>query len=196
MPKSPTLHHPVHDLIAERWSPAGFAERAVEPELIRSLLEAARWAPSAYNEQPWAYIVAARREPEAFAAMLDCLVPPNQVWAQHAAVLMIGLARTTLRENGRPNRHALHDLGQASALLTMQATAHGLQVHQMGGIRHAAIAERYRVPPDVEIVTALAVGYPGGLGRLPDGVALRDRTPRTRRPQGAFAFAEVWGQGW
>ncbi len=196
MSKPAILDHPVHALIAERWSPVGFANRSVPPAELRSLLEAARWAPSAYNEQPWAYIVATREEPEAFAQLLGCLVPGNQTWARRAPVLMIGLARTRLARNDKPNRHALHDLGQASALLSVEATARGLQVHQMGGILPGAIASAYDLPQGVEAVTALAVGYPGDPDTLPDALAARDASPRDRAPQRAFVFGAAWGKSW
>jgi nitroreductase len=196
MAKPTPLHHPIHPLIAERWSPVAFSDQPVDPVVVRALLEAARWAPSAYNEQPWAYLVAIRQEPEAYARLLGCLVPGNQAWAQHAPVLMIGLARTRLAHNGKPNRHALHDLGQASALLTVEATVHGLQVHQMGGIDAEAIAERFGLPEDVEAVTGLAIGYPGDPTSLPEPLASRDRSPRARKPQQQFVFGAGWGEAW
>lgn len=196
MTKTAPLDHPVHPLIAERWSPVAFAARPVDPDTVRSLLEAARWAPSAYNEQPWAYLVATKQDPEAFARLLDCLVPGNQAWAQHAPVLMIGLASTHLARNGQPNRHALHDLGQASALLTVEASSRGLQVHQMGGIDAAAIVERYGLPEGVEAITGLAIGYPGDPDSLPEPLAARDRSPRARKPQAQLAFGAGWGEAW
>jgi len=196
MSKPTPLDHPIHDLLAERWSPVGFADRSIDPELLRSLLEAARWAPSAYNEQPWAYIVATRDEPEAFATLLGCLMDGNQTWAKDAGALMIGLARTRLARNGKPNRHALHDLGQASALLTVQATAHGLQVHQMGGILADVIAETYALPEGTEAVTGLALGYPADPSTLPEALAERDGSPRARNPQQTFVFGATWGEAW
>src|SRR3954467_4998630 len=109
---------PILDLIHKRWSPRAFADRPVEPDKLLSLLEAARWAPSSSNEQPWSYFVATREEPAEFERMVGCLVEANQVWARHAPVLMISIARKVFARNGKTNEHARHDVGQAAAYLT------------------------------------------------------------------------------
>src|SRR5829696_1208912 len=125
--------HPVHDLVRRRWSPRAFSSRAVERETLLSVLEAARWAPSSFNAQPWSFLVATQEDPAGFERMLNCLVPQNQAWAKAAPVLMIAVAKTHFEHNGKPNRHALYDTGQAVAFLTLQATALDLYVHQMAG---------------------------------------------------------------
>src|SRR5262245_29708759 len=122
--------HPIHELIARRWSPYGFADRPVATEDLRSLFEAARWAASSYNEQPWSYIVASKDNPEEFARLLSCLVEGNQAWAKAAPVLALGCTSLHFARNGQPNAAAVHDLGLASATLTLEATARGLFVHQ------------------------------------------------------------------
>ena len=98
------LDHPVHSLIERRWSPRAFADKPVDPAHLESLLEAARWAPSSFNEQPWRFIVATREDPENFQRLLDCLAPGNQEWAGKAAVLMLSVASLSFARNGKPNQ--------------------------------------------------------------------------------------------
>lgn len=184
----------IHSLLADRWSPYAFSERTVSPEDLLALLEAARWAPSSYNEQPWRYIVARRTESAEFERMLSCLVEGNQAWARYAPVLMIGVAVLEFSRNGKPNKAAHHDLGLASATLTMEATARGLAVHQMIGIVPERVRELYDVPASAEPLAALAVGYAGSGERLPDALQERDRTERSRRPVAEFVFEGAWSR--
>jgi nitroreductase len=153
--------HPVNELIAQRWSPYAFADRPVSRDDLLSLFEAARWAPSSYNEQPWSYIVATREDREEFKRLLSCLVEGNQAWAQAAPVLALGCTRLNFARNDRPNAAAVHDLGLASAHLVLEATARGLAVHQMIGIVPARARELYQIPEAVQPLTGLAVGYVG-----------------------------------
>src|SRR5215471_11224551 len=134
MTKPAATDHPVHDLIALRWSPYAFADRPVSKADLLSLFEAARWAPSSYNEQPWSYLVATKENPEEFERLLSCLVEGNQVWAKAVPVLALGCTSLNFTRNGQPNAAAVHDLGIAAANLCVEATARGLQVHQMIGI--------------------------------------------------------------
>ena len=194
MEKPAPIDHPVHDLIQRRWSPVGFSPESLPAESVRSLLEAARWAPSAFNEQPWAFLVADRNDPVAHELMVSCLVPGNQTWAREAPVLMIALARTRLARNDKPNRHALYDVGQAVAVMTVQATAEGLFAHQMGGIDVERIREAYALPEDVEPVAGSALGRPGDLEALPVDLRRRDEGPRRRKPQAEWVFAGAWGE--
>src|SRR3984893_17515833 len=124
---------PIHDLIRRRWSPRAFSERPVESEMLRSVLEAARWAPSSSNEQPWAYLVATREDREGYEALLGVLMPMNQAWAHKAPVLILTLAHTQLQKDGTPNRHGFFDAGPATASMLIQATSPRLLSHQMGG---------------------------------------------------------------
>src|SRR6266851_72924 len=129
--KVQTMHKPavtdvaLHDLIRNRWSPRAFAERPVPPEVLRSLFEAARWAPSSNNEQPWAYLVATKDDVENFAKMLGVLVEFNANWAKNAPVLALSVAKLTFAKNNAPNRNAPYDLGAASAFLTVEAASRG-----------------------------------------------------------------------
>jgi len=126
--------HSIHELIASRWSPYTFDPRPVEPDKLLSCLEAARWAASSYNEQPWSFIVARREDEAQFDQMLGCLVEANRAWAKNAGVLILTVVSRFFTRNGKPNRVAEHDIGLAAGNLTVQATALGLHVHQMAGI--------------------------------------------------------------
>lgn len=183
--------HPVHELIVKRHSPYALdASKDVSEDDMNSLLEAARWAMSSYNAQPWRYIFAAKsRDPELWQAIFDCLVEPNQAWARNAPVLMLGLHQTHFEFNGAPNGVAAHDLGAASAFLTMEATARGLCVHQMGGIVHDRIVEVFGLPDGLVPLTGLAVGYYLEDGDPEDPLVQRDAKPRTRKSQSEIIYA-------
>jgi len=179
--KTAVTRHAVHPLLAERWSPRAFTERSVDRETLGSLLEAARWAPSSNNEQPWRFLVARREDGAPFQRILACLVPFNQAWAQKAPVLLLALARTRSERDGRPNRLALYDVGQAVAHLTFQASALGLAVHQMAGIEIDKIRADFALPEELEPAAAVAIGYPGDPATLPERLREREALPRERK---------------
>jgi nitroreductase len=185
--------HPILDLLAKRWSPYAFADRPVSEDDLRALFEAARWAPSSYNEQPWAYIVATKADPEGFETLLSCLVEGNRPWARHAPVLALGCTRLTFTRNGQPNAAAQHDLGLASGNLCVEAVARGLYVHQMIGILPDRAREVYKIPDDVRPLTGLAIGYLGDPSALPEHYRPRDLAPRTRKPLAEFVYGGGWG---
>jgi nitroreductase len=185
--------HPVNELIAARWSPYAFADRPVAKADVLSLFEAARWAPSSYNEQPWSYLVATRDEPEQYARLLSCLVEGNQVWAKAAPVLALGCTALNFVRNGQPNAAAQHDLGLSSGCLVLEATARGLVVHQMIGILPERARELYAIPEGVRPLTGLAIGYPGDPAALPENLRARDAARRPRKPLSAFVFTGKWG---
>ena len=191
--KQATPDHPVHELLARRWSPYAFADRAVSDDDLRSLFEAARWAASSYNEQPWRYIVASKADPAEFDRLLSCLVEGNQAWAQAAPVLALGCTSLNFTLNGKPNAAAAHDLGLASANLTVEATARGLFVHQMIGILPDRARELYRIPEGVQPLTGLAIGYAAPPDALPEKYRERDLAPRPRKALGEFVFGGEWG---
>jgi nitroreductase len=192
--KSAAPDHDILDVFARRWSPRAFADRRVEPEKIRRMLEAARWTMSSYNEQPWRYVVASRHdEPEAYAQLLRCLSDGNQSWAENAPVLMMSFYKTTFSRNDRPNRCAPHDTGAASAALTFQATAMDLYVHQMAGIEKDVARETYDVPDDFEPMAGLAVGYLGEPEMLNEKQQKSETSPRSRNSHEDFVFGETWG---
>jgi nitroreductase len=190
--RAPT-DYPVHDLIAARWSPYAFADRPVSMDDVRAIFEAARWAPSSFNEQPWSYLVATRDQGEEFDRLLSCLVEFNQSWAKSAPVLALGCSSLNFTQNGKPNDAALHDLGQASANLSLEATARGLAVHQMIGILPDRARELYQIPESVRPLTGLAIGYTGGPGSLPEKLRDRDAQRRGRKPLADFVFGGKWG---
>lgn len=184
----------VHELIRARRSTLAFSDRPVETEDLRSLLEAARWAASSFNQQPWRFIVATKEKREEYERLLGCLVPANAEWARRAPVLMLSVAKLTFDRGGAPNRHALHDVGQAVANLSIQAAALGMSVHQMGGFDAARAREAFSVPEGFEPVAAIAVGYPGDPDELPAPLKGRELSPRTRRELSEFVFAGEWGK--
>ena len=196
MDKRAAVEHPVHDLILRRWSPRAFAERPVPPDALRAVFEAARWAASSMNEQPWRFLVAQRADEESFGKALACLAPGNRVWAEDAAVLVVAVAQWGFARSGRPNRHAFHDVGQAVALLSLQATERGLVVHQMAGFDPDKARETFGIPDDFEPLTAFALGYPGDPGSLSGELRTRELARRERRPQRDFVFSAggPWGE--
>jgi nitroreductase len=183
----------IHDLIRRRWSPRAFSERPVEPDKLLSLFESARWASSSSNEQPWAFLVATQQDTKNFEAMVGVLVEFNRSWANKAPVLILTLAHTQFEKDGRPNRHAYYDLGQAAANLAIQATALGLATHPMAGFEVEAARERFAVPTGWEPASVIALGYPGDLDSLTEKLRQRETAPRHRKPLESFVFSGVWG---
>jgi len=183
---------PVHELIRLRWSPRAFADHPVSDAQLKAIFEAARWAPSAFNEQPWAFVIARRADGEAFERLLSCLNPNNQGWARHAAVLVVAAARLELASKAGPNKTALYDLGQAVAHIGLQATAEGLAVHQMVGFDADKAADLSGIPEGFRCLTAFAIGYPGDPADLPDALRERELAPRVRKPVGEFVFGGSW----
>ncbi|MEW6198192.1 MAG: nitroreductase family protein [Planctomycetota bacterium] len=195
MQRPAQTEYPIHDLLKQRWSPLAFADEPVTEAQLNSLLEAARWAPSCYNEQPWSFVVATRDRPEDFARVLSCLVEPNQAWVRHAPVLMIVVAKRHFDRNGHDNRHAWYDVGQAVALLSVQATALGLFVHQMAGFSPDQARTLLQIPDSHEPTTAVAIGHYGRPERLTAELWQREEGPRQRRPVRDFLFLGRWAGG-
>lgn len=187
----------IHELIRERWSPHAFLEAPVPVPLLRSLVEAARWAASSMNEQPWRLIIAERdRDPDGHARILATLVAANAVWARRAPVFMIVAARGNFTRNGAPNRWASYDTGLAIGQLVLQATALGLRVHQMGGFDAEAARESLGIPEDCDPIAVLAIGYPGDPRELDEKLQARESAPRQRRPVNEWVHAGGWGKPW
>lgn len=193
MQKTAPSDFPVHQLIRDRWSPRAFADKLVPADVLRSLFEAARWAPSSNNEQPWAYIVATKDDTANFERVLGTLVEFNANWAKHAPVLAITVAELAFAKNHAPNRNAQYDTGAATALLSVEATAHGLAVHQMAGFDPAKARQAFGIPPEWEAIAAMAIGYPGNPDTLPQSLKDRELAPRSRKPISEFVMTGSWG---
>lgn len=187
---------PLHQLIKRRWSPVGFdPDRNIDKATLLSILEAARWAASSSNLQPWRFIVASKDNPGEFKKMLSVLKEGNQPWAQHASILMIAVAHQ-YRGPGAINRHAGHDLGQAIAQMVLQALAHEVYVHQMGGFFPDMARQLYGIPEQFEPYTAIALGYRGRqLNHLSDAHRQRDAAERQRQALSEMVFSGSWAQG-
>ena len=192
--KKAAIDHPIQQVLAERWSPYGFKDRPVSEADLRSLFEAARWAASSYNEQPWNYLVATRENSQEFGRLLSCLVEANQAWAKAVPVLVLGVVSLQFAKNKKDNRAAVHDLGLAAGNLVVEATSRGLSVHQMIGILPDKAREVYHIPEHFEAWTALAIGYKADPAKLPDALKERDVAPRQRKPLNKFVFTGQWGK--
>jgi nitroreductase len=166
----------------------------VDAATLLSLLEAARWAPSSFNEQPWSFIVGTRDEPEVYNRLVSCLVEFNARWAARAPVLMLSVARLAFERNGDPNRHAFHDVGMAAENLMIQATALGLVVHQMAGFDVEKAREVFGIPQGYEPCAMIALGYLGDRESLPESLRQREEAPRVRKPISEFVFGARWGK--
>ncbi len=190
----PTSECVIHPLLQQRRSPYGFeVDRCPSSTDLAALFEAARWAMSSYNAQPWRYIVGVRNRSDGpWRQVLDCLLPANQAWAQRAPVLALGLTQRDFEYNGKPNRCSEHDLGAASAYLTLEAEARGLRVHQMAGIDPERVQSEFRLGTGLKPVTALAIGYEGNPEGLDASYIERDRAPRERIPVESLIVAGGW----
>jgi len=194
MEKLADTTYPIELLLTRRWSPRAFADRPVEPEKLLRLWEAARWAASCSNQQPWYFIVATKEDEAEYARLLSCLRENNQQWASHAPVLMVSVAKLAFDMNSQPNRYAFHDVGLAVANLIVQATALGLFVHQMAGFYPDKVRELYGVPDDFEPVAGIVLGYPGDPATLSEDLRQREVAQRVRKPLETFVFQGAWGE--
>ena len=193
MEKPAHTQYPIHDLLRQRWSPRAFDDRPIEPEKLRSLFEAARWAPSSNNGQPWRFLVATKEDKTEYDRLFNCLVEVNQKWAHRAPALLLSVAKLQF-EDGVPNRHALHDTGMAAENLVVQATALGLVAHQMAGFRIDQARADCKIPEGYEPVAIIAVGYPGDSALLSDRLRAREAQPRVRKPLTELVYSATWEQ--
>jgi nitroreductase len=180
-------------VVLGRWSARSFADRDVSNADLTKVFEAARWAASSYNEQPWRFLVG-RRNSLTHKKIFSSLIGFNQSWAGAAPVLILGVANTKFTHNGEANRVALYDLGAAASYLTLQAHALGLTTHQMAGFDQAAARQALEIPEDYAIGAVIALGYqgePSALGN--EQLVSREIEPRTRKPLNEFVLA-AWGQ--
>lgn len=192
MDKPAPADFPVHELVRRRWSRRSFSERPINEATLQTLFEAARWAPSSYNEQPWRFVLT-RKGSGAFDHLAACLTGNNARWAPDAPVLILSVAKLDVAQTGMPNRHAFHDVGLAVGNLTLQASALDLFVHQMAGFDVDKAREAFSIPQGYEPVAVLAIGYAGDQNALPDDLRDRELRPRVRKPLRDFVFANRWG---
>ncbi|MEA3187213.1 MAG: hypothetical protein QOD99_1043 [Chthoniobacter sp.] len=193
MEKPAETQYPIHELLARRWSPRAFSERAVEPEKLRSLLEAARWSASSFNEQPWNFIVATKGNVAEYDRLLGCLVEFNKGWAKTAPVLLLSVASLRFSHNGKENRHAMHDVGLATQNLVVEATALGLFAHGMAGFDVEKARTTYEIPETHIPAATWALGYAGDPAQLDPETREREADPRVRKPISEFVFTGKWG---
>jgi nitroreductase len=195
MKKPAESPYPLTDLVRERWSPVCLSSRPIPPLVLGSLFEAARWAPSSYNEQPWVFCVATQDQPELFAALLGCLAEPNQAWAKQAYALVISCASRNFTRNNKPNRHAYHDVGLATENLFLQALAQGIYCHPMAGFDPDRARETLKIPDTHDAVAAIALGYPpDDHSAFSDDLRQRDEAARVRKPLTDMVFTGQWGR--
>lgn len=183
---STELESPVLDIIKTRKSKRAYSTKPVEAEKIKSLFEAAKWAPSSMNDQPWLYIYATKDQPDLWSKIFEPLNESNKVWAKEAPLLVASLARRYFSLNGKPNGSAKYDLGAANAFLTLQATDMGLNIHQMGGYNHDLLMANLNIPEEYEPGVIMAIGYFGDPNTLPDNLKQRELAPRVRHVQREF----------
>ncbi|MEZ4224837.1 MAG: nitroreductase family protein [Polyangiaceae bacterium] len=184
----------LHDPMASRRSPRSFSERPIGDTDLQALFEAARWAPSCFNEQPWRFMVARRADGEAFAGLLACLVEQNQAWAKEAQALVLSLAVEQFKLDGRPNRWAQYDVGQAMAQLVLEAQCRGISAHQMGGFSVDKVRELYALPATVTPMAVMALGYAAPVASLDGEARDFEVAPRRRQPQSEFVFSTRFDQ--
>jgi nitroreductase len=182
----------IHPLIARRKSAVAFSDKPVEPHKLLSLLEAARWAPSSRNEQPWRFLIVTQAEPELFAAFLNCMSEPNRQWAQHAYALICAVAQKESTITGSFNRYAWHDLGLAVSNLLLQATSLGLNTHLIGGFSAEEARRVMQIPDGYEAVEMITIGYPSEVAQLPPVLLAKENRVRKRMPIQEIAFAGTW----
>ncbi len=179
--------------IYQRWSPRAFASRNVSDHDLASLFEAARWAPSSYNEQPWRFLVG-QRGSVTYQEVASSLIPFNQLWAPKAPVLVLGVTKSRFSHDNSANGYALYDLGAATALLVLQAAAQGLVAHQMGAFDHDKLRRALAIPDEFLLGTVTALGYAGDPSTLANERLLaQERAPRMRKPLDSIVFTG-WNQ--
>lgn len=194
MQKPAITQQPIHELIANRWSGRAYvASKLVTKDQLVSLLEAARWAPSCFGDQPWRYVVCNKGENlQAWQAAYECLVPGNQSWAVNAPVLLLICADTLFGHNDKPNKWAPYDTGAATENLCLQATALGLMAHQMGGFDADKARITFKVPDRYQILAMVTVGYQAAIESLSGEGKERELAERSRKPLEELFFNGVW----
>lgn len=183
---------PVIGIIANRWSPRAFAQDAPSRDELTSIFEAARWAPSCFNGQPWRFIVTTRDDVDAFSKGLSCMREQNVVWVRNAPVLAFLVAGKNFEYNGKPNRWSDLDCGLAMGQLILQAESMGWSVHIMAGFYSDKVRETFGVPDGFDPLAAFVIGKAGDPGSLPEDLKAREMEPRERKPLEETVFSAQW----
>ncbi len=186
--------YPISELIARRWSARAFSTKPVEKPKLLSILEAARWAPSSRNEQPWRYIIFTNNNLEKLKKAQSVLKEIND-YAKRAPILICAITKRTYSDNGIPNRLHFHDLGAANENMFLEAFNQGLIMHEMGGFDFQKAREVFNIPEDYEVGVMIAIGYQDAYHVLPDRLKEKAFTPRTRKPLSKIAFIEELDNG-
>lgn len=186
------MHKKMEQMLARRRSLRSFSDRPVARETLEHLFESARWASSAYNEQPWSYAVLDDPKSELWQKVVGSMLPHNKAWAEKAPVVLASIAQMKFKKNDGVNRHAFHDVGQANAYLALQAAELGLTVHLIGGFDHLAAKNALGLPDGYEVVALMPIAYPGPPEKLPDPLREREVGPRERKPISMFAHFGMW----
>jgi nitroreductase len=196
MQKPATTQVPVDETIANRWSPRAYdANKPVTQTQITALLEAARWAPSCFGDEPWRFIVWDKTtDLAAWQQAFDCLVEGNQTWAKDAPLLVLVCADALFSHNQKPNRFAQYDTGAAAENLCLQAASMGLAAHQMGGYKADEARAAFAIPEQYTTMAMIAVGYQADVNTLPDDLKERAMAERKRKPLGELFFNGSWGK--
>jgi nitroreductase len=184
--KITNMEHPIIDAISQRWSSRAFSDEQITEDQLLSLLEAARWAASSNNEQPWLYWYAFNGS-DAFQQIWNCLMPGNQPWTVKASVLLVCGARKKFQNSQRDNYYSLHDLGMANANLLIQATAMGISGRVMAGVDKSKLSESLQLTEDQVPACVIALGFPAAADTLEEPFKERELAPRSRKPVSEFA---------
>jgi len=188
---------PIHEIISNRWSGRAYdPEKLVDKNHLMAVLEAGRWAPSCFGEEPWRYLIWVKADNEdLWQKAFDCLVSGNQTWAQRAPVLMASFAHGLFSRNDKPNRWSMHDTGAASVSMAIQAVALGLMVHQMGGFDKDKLIGAFEIPENFTPMAMITLGWPGDSDGLPDRILKGEVAARERKPLDENFYAGEWGAG-
>ena len=196
MQKPAITQVPINETLANRWSGRAYdASKKVSHEQVMALLEAARWAPSCFGDEPWRFIVWDKNtDAVAWQQAFDCIVPGNQTWVKDSALLVLACADTLFGHNQQPNRWAQYDTGAATENLCLQASSMGLMAHQMGGFNVDKTRETFVIPAQFTLMAMVSIGYAADIATVEGEDLARETAPRKRKPIGELFFSDAWGK--
>jgi nitroreductase len=192
MEKPAITQYEIHPIINNRWSPRSFSSKPVSSESLQRIFEAARWAPSSFNEQPWRFIIGIKGD-KTWEMIYDTLIEFNRKWAKLAPVLIMSIGSKILSKNEKPNKMYIYDVGQSVSYITFQAMHEGLRVHQMGGFSAEKAIELFNIPNDYQPLTVIAIGYQGDPGLLDEELKKTEIGSRSRKELKVLVYEEKFG---